>query len=160
MLAHEDPAIDVQRARRKARRAGPFRLARAAAQALPFPAAVFDGVVSTFPSEYIYDPATVREIRRVLRPGGRLVVVPAATLLPVDRTSGVLDRLADLVYGRPHARAASRAHRQAEIFATFRQGEAFGPLVPNLRSAGFRVAVLTATRPTSVALVVVADKPG
>jgi hypothetical protein len=116
-------------------------------------------VVSTFPSDYIFDPQTIREIARVLCPGGRLVVVPAATLLPIDRTSGALDRVADVVYGRPALHAGSRAARRRQILDSFAQGEAFGPLVPNLRAAGFRVAVLTATRPTSIALVVVADKP-
>ena len=40
------------------------------AQHLPFSNASFDTVVSTFPSEYIYDPDTVAEVERVLRPGG------------------------------------------------------------------------------------------
>jgi ubiquinone/menaquinone biosynthesis C-methylase UbiE len=56
------------------------RLARGLAQALPFPDAAFDTVLATFPAEYILDPATHGEIRRVLAPGGRLVVVPFAQL--------------------------------------------------------------------------------
>jgi ubiquinone/menaquinone biosynthesis C-methylase UbiE len=56
------------------------RLARGAAQALPFPGGAFDTVLATFPAEYILDPATHAEIRRVLAPGGRLVVVPVAQL--------------------------------------------------------------------------------
>src|SRR5579884_2537444 len=45
------------------------------AQALPIHSATIDTVVSTFPSEYIYDPDTIAEIARVLRPGGRLIVI-------------------------------------------------------------------------------------
>jgi len=58
------------------RRAG-FRpqLARGLAQALPFAGHAFDGLVATFPSEYIFDPRTLAEAQRVLRPGGRLVVL-------------------------------------------------------------------------------------
>jgi ubiquinone/menaquinone biosynthesis C-methylase UbiE len=53
------------------------------AQALPFANGCLDTVVSTFPADFILDPATLPEIARVLRcptpgsgePGGRLVVV-------------------------------------------------------------------------------------
>jgi len=50
-------------------------LVRARAQALPFCDGCFGGAVSTFPTEFILDPATLREVARVLRQGGRLVVV-------------------------------------------------------------------------------------
>lgn len=81
-------------AARRLRRAGHLpRLARGAAQRLPFPAAAFDTVVATFPAEYILDPATHAEIRRVLAPGGRLVVVPFAELDP-----GALARVIDAAY--------------------------------------------------------------
>ncbi|MCL4560291.1 MAG: methyltransferase domain-containing protein [Chloroflexi bacterium] len=49
-------------------------LARALAQALPFASAAFDSVVSTFPTRYIFEPAALRSIYRVLCPGGILVV--------------------------------------------------------------------------------------
>ena len=64
--------------RRKLASGTTARLLRADARALPFPLAVFDTLVATFPSEYIMAPATLAEARRVLRPGGRLVVVLAA----------------------------------------------------------------------------------
>lgn len=73
--------VDVSRAmgriaRRKLRgRALPARLVRARAQALPFAANSFPAAVSTFPTEFIVDPATLAELARVLAPGGRLVVV-------------------------------------------------------------------------------------
>jgi SAM-dependent methyltransferase len=68
-------------------------------QALPFVDASFDSVVSTFPTEYIYDPATLREIARVLRPGGRLIIVIGAGLLPVGPVNFLLTLLHALVYG-------------------------------------------------------------
>ena len=69
----------LSQARSKLARAGqPIRLVRAFAQALPFPSSSFDSLVATFPSEFIVDPATLAEARRVLRPGGRLVIVLAA----------------------------------------------------------------------------------
>ncbi len=54
------------------------KLTRALAQKLPFASETFDSVVSTFPSEYIFDPQTLNEARRVLRGGGKLIILPAA----------------------------------------------------------------------------------
>jgi ubiquinone/menaquinone biosynthesis C-methylase UbiE len=54
------------------------KLTRGLAQALPYPGDSFDTVVSTFPSEYIFEAETVSEAKRVLRNGGRFVVLPAA----------------------------------------------------------------------------------
>lgn len=80
---------------RKLARAGlPIRLARGLAQALPFAPASLDTLVATFPSEYIVAPATLAEIRRVLRRGGRLVVVLAATF----STSGLYQRAVGWLY--------------------------------------------------------------
>jgi SAM-dependent methyltransferase len=78
-------------------------------QALPFTSASFDSVVSTFPTEYIYDPATLREIGRVLRPGGRLIIVLNASLLPTSLLLWPLVALQQLVYGRGASRATGCA---------------------------------------------------
>ena len=69
------------------------------AQHLPFDAASFDTVVSTFPSEYIYDPNTIAEVERVLRPGGRLIVIEGANLLPVGFMQPLLVLVQMLIYG-------------------------------------------------------------
>lgn len=69
----------LRQASRRLRRDGfPPRLARGLAQRLPFANGCFDTVAATFPSEYIFDPHTLAETRRVLRPGGRLVVLIGA----------------------------------------------------------------------------------
>jgi len=69
------------------------------AQHLPFSNASFDTVVSTFPSEYIYDPNTIAEVERVLRPAGRLIVIEGANLLPVGFLQPLLAFIQALVYG-------------------------------------------------------------
>jgi ubiquinone/menaquinone biosynthesis C-methylase UbiE len=79
-----------------ARDAQPIRLVRAFAQALPFPSSSFDSLVATFPSEYIADLTTLAEARRVLRPGGRLVIVLAAAFARdrfYERLVGIAYRL-------------------------------------------------------------------
>lgn len=57
------------------------RLARGVAQSLPFPAASFDTVVSTFPTEYIFERSTMLEVYRTLTNGGRFIVLPAAWII-------------------------------------------------------------------------------
>jgi ubiquinone/menaquinone biosynthesis C-methylase UbiE len=84
-------------AARRLRRSGmPPNVIRAKAQALPLPYAHFDGVLSTFPSEYVFDPDTLAEVQRVLRPGGSFIVIPMAeitgTSLP-DRFAAWLYRV-------------------------------------------------------------------
>ena len=69
------------------------------AQHMPFADSSFDAVVSTFPSEYIYDADTIAEVERVLRPGGRLIVVEGANLLPVGFLQTLLVVIQILVYG-------------------------------------------------------------
>jgi len=64
-----------QAARRIRAQGGAPRVVQARAQALPWPASSVDWVFSTFPAPYIADPATAREIARVLRPGGQVGVL-------------------------------------------------------------------------------------
>ena len=83
-------------------------------QRLPFGDASFDSVVSTFPTEYIADPLALREITRVLRPGGRLIAVVGANLLPIGPLNFLLILVHALVYGgspRPSLRRAERIRR-------------------------------------------------
>lgn len=69
------------------------RLVRARAQALPFRDGSFPEALATFPTEYIVDPRTLAELRRVLRPSGRLVVVASAVLLGGDPVVRLLEWL-------------------------------------------------------------------
>jgi ubiquinone/menaquinone biosynthesis C-methylase UbiE len=67
-------------ARRRLRAAGidKLNLARAVAGRLPFFSGSFQTVLATFPSEYIFQPAVLKEVTRVLRDEGQLVVLPMA----------------------------------------------------------------------------------
>jgi len=53
-----------------------LKLSIAYAQALPFPNEYFQQVVSTFPSEYVTDPKTIAEVKRVLSPYGQWIILP------------------------------------------------------------------------------------
>jgi ubiquinone/menaquinone biosynthesis C-methylase UbiE len=70
------------------------QLARALAQALPLRSGVAANVVATFPTEYILHPQTLAEVRRVLSPGGRLLIVDGAQFT----RAGLYERAVDLAY--------------------------------------------------------------
>jgi SAM-dependent methyltransferase len=80
---------------------------QASVKLLPFADASFDDVVSTFPTEYIADRQTIHEIGRVLRPGGRLIIVLGAGLLPTRLALLPLVFIQRLVYGRGAADGGS-----------------------------------------------------
>ena len=87
----------VRRASKRLRRASlPSNICQGLAAELPFPSECFDAVVATFPTEYIIDERVVREIRRTLRSGGRLTIVPVAYIrgpLWIDRLAAGLFRI-------------------------------------------------------------------
>jgi SAM-dependent methyltransferase len=56
---------------------------RSDAGAMPLVSGAADAVLATFPSNYIYEPGVLDEIRRVLKPEGRFVVVMTGELDPV-----------------------------------------------------------------------------
>ena len=64
------------------------------AQSLPFATSTFDSVVATFPSPFILQLDTLAETARVLRTGGRLVMLPAA----YHHRRGFGGRLLDCLY--------------------------------------------------------------
>jgi SAM-dependent methyltransferase len=91
----------------------PTWVIQGSAQNLPFSDGPFDTVVSTFPSDYICDPNTIAEVARVLRPGGRIIIIESANLLPVGFLQPLLVLIHILVYG-PGTLFNSRKHRQPE----------------------------------------------
>lgn len=115
---------------------GSARLARGLAQRLPFLNGSFDTIVSTFPTEYIFDQRTLSEAKRCLSAGGRLVVLPVA--LPKNR---FLEWLYKITGESPS--------EAVEIIQA--------RLVKPFREAGFRVKIHTRDLPSSRLLIVVAD---
>ena len=117
-----------------------LNLVRGVAQVLPFPSRTFDTVVSTFPAEYIFEPQTISEIKRVLRDRGRYVLLPAAWIIG----GKTLDRAAAWLF-----RATNQAPRlPADIFAE--------KLRPQLEEAGFQAEFETVEIRSSEVLVVIA----
>ncbi|HET9494037.1 MAG TPA: methyltransferase domain-containing protein [Chloroflexia bacterium] len=154
----------LRQARRKWKRLGiaPFRMCRARATALPFPDAAFDSVVSTFPSEYIADERTLAEVSRVLRPGGRLVVVPGGWLNPKGAKGRALEGVSRAVYG--YQAAPHDVLDPAELERRIAQGEGWYTWLSALRermsAAGYDTNAHLAGNNKGTCLVIVADKRG
>ena len=149
----------LREATRKARRLGveQFKVCRATASALPFPSDYFDSVVSTFPSEYISQADTLGEIARVLKPGGRLVIVPGGWLTSKDAKSKTFEGVAMVVYGYMGSKDTSQIAEQA------RQGKGWFKWIVALRErlgeAGFEMKAHVASNERGACLIIVGVKP-
>ena len=99
----------------------PGSVTRGHAQLLPFPTDTFDSVVATFPTAFVLDPCTLAEIARILRPGGRLVVVLGARVSgygPIDRviewlyaTTGQRQTVSESVWESSFSAAGLTVHK-------------------------------------------------
>jgi ubiquinone/menaquinone biosynthesis C-methylase UbiE len=117
----------------------PIELCEAAATAIPHPDAGFDAAVSTQVFEYLPDvPAALAELHRVLRPGGRVV------LLDTDWDSVVW-----------HTRDRDRMTR---VLAAW-EGHLADPRLPRTLAASLRRAGFTVARPRVVPLLDVGYDP-
>ena len=139
-----DPSPQMGRlADRRLRRAGLARaLIQGQAQTLPLPDHSFDSIVATFPTSYILAPTTLQEVMRVLRPGGRLVIVLGARPQGQGCPSRVLGRGLRWLYaitGQGTASIAAWATPMAQAGLSVRQVET--------TMKGGRVSLLVARRP-------------
>lgn len=113
-VEHSPQMVKAARETLRKRQFGtPGLVLQGSAQRLPFADNSFDNVVSTFPSEYIYDPETIAEVARVLRPDGRLIVIEGASLLPIGFFQPILLLLQMFVYG-----LATLAHKTSAPTST------------------------------------------
>lgn len=117
----------------------PVRLVRGRAQQLPYTTGAFAAVIVTFPTDFLLAPDTLREVYRVLQPGGQLVVVPSAVLVGGGVVAAVLEWL---------------------YRVTGQRGRHRGDLGAFLRGFGFDAQIVREHCPRSIASVVIANKMG
>jgi ubiquinone/menaquinone biosynthesis C-methylase UbiE len=136
----ESRQMSRQASRRLRRKGFSANLVRGLAGRLPFPSCSFETVAATFPSEFIFDAQTLAECRRVLVPGGRLVIIPTAWITG----------------SRPRERLA------AWLFQATGETGSIGTLLPGmrkrLRAAGLEVRHELVEYPGSRVLVLLATK--
>lgn len=106
----------LARARRKAARAAvSVRLDQGFSEALPYPDAAFDRVLSSFVLHHVeadQKEAALREVRRVLEPGGRFHLLDFVR--PEHRRGGLVTRLL-------HSSARLRDNAAARVLALMRE---------------------------------------
>lgn len=118
LTAGLDESLPMLRlARGKAPRAA---LLRAVAQRLPFADASWPALIATFPAPYLFDPATLADIRRVLAPGGRLLILDAG-IMP----DGPYQRAIRLVYLLVFGARSPEAQPQADPRLAWLAGHGF-----------------------------------
>jgi SAM-dependent methyltransferase len=120
---------------------------RGVAQATPFADGAFDTLIATFPADFIFDPATLREAARLLTTGGRFIIVDMCLFTGNDhlrrlaRAFGILTE-SDLARYEPLAAEAG-----LRVRVIVRAGK------------GLRVPVIIAERSTGSRLPAVGLKP-
>lgn len=123
---------------RRARRTGQqVRLLRGSAQVLPLASGSVRSVLATFPSDYIVQPATLAEIRRVLSADGRLVVVDA----PHFAMPGMYEQVVNLLYRLTFLKPLVPGSRQPNVGQQTVVSDADFPYRPIFERAGFAVQV-------------------
>lgn len=119
----QSPQMIRQASRRLRQMELPPKTIRGTAQNLPFKTSIFDSIVATFPSEFIFDSGTISEVARVLKPGGKFI-----TLLGVKITGrNIYDRFLALLFS-----ITGEEPREALFIAKF---------ISSLNSAGFVVEI-------------------
>ncbi len=108
------------------------------AAGLPFADASFPAIVSTFPTNFVFDPKTIAEVYRVLQPGGRFVFVPNGEL----SGRGLVRRMLEFTYRVTGQRSSSPARIEDRFEAV---GFAFSQIVEPCRSS--KAEVIIAQKP-------------
>lgn len=136
--SHPMLRLTQQRADRMRQR---VRLIRARAQDLPIPSWSCDVVLATFPSDYILDPQTLHEIRRVLTPEGQLILVDMASFV----TRGWYELLVDIAYLAVFGRQDGLNPMKQSVYEQMLHFSGFQTEISEIPVADSRVQVIRAT---------------
>jgi ubiquinone/menaquinone biosynthesis C-methylase UbiE len=107
---------------------GNANLIRADLRCLPFPAGSFDTAILTFPTAIIRDPTLWRELARVVRQNGRIVVVVSARS-PSQKieVGGVIEKIPSSQFSSEHVDVEVQGSLVSVIVATVKAGSEAQP---------------------------------
>ena len=111
-------------------------------QALPYASESVEVIISTFPSEYITDKRTLGELIRVLKPSGRLVIIPMAWM----GGKTIQAHLAKWLFKITGQTADLNENLESRIKSVFAE-------------AGFEVKTIVQNVGSDLVLIVLAEKP-
>ncbi len=127
----------------------PIHLLQADAQQLPLAGSSFDSILSTFPTEFIADRATVAEMHRLLREKGRFVIVPQARLTGGSPAIRALEFLYRITGQRNTPSPAGASESTTPAFDLVRR---------HFESVGFDMRLEIVAQPGSEVTIIVASK--
>ena len=137
----------------------PIAACRADVTALPFASSSFDCVVSTKPSDYIILPQTHQEIKRVLSPGGRFVIMVSGVLEPYARLRAIRKVL---LPGAGRKRGDAQAPDSPMLIYPYEDDKGqlnywISEIKRQLEGAGFQVAMYIGPTEMSTAFLMVGE---
>lgn len=115
---------------------------------LPFGKETFDSILSQFPTNFIFEPETLNNLYTILRPGGRLVILPEGHLVG----SGLLLRFIAWLF---YITGQSDSPKPPDPD----NPPVWHPFTSRIEAAGFRVEVITMRFKRSAATIVLCHKP-
>lgn len=128
----------------------PVNIAQASTYQIPFPESLFTTVVSTFPSEFLYNLQTYEEIHRVLKPGGELLMIPGVQEVTGPGHGGSLIlRVADRIVSWLYSFTAEEINPDTSWKETF---------IDQLCSIGLSTRIESVQLDRAVVLLIVAQK--
>ena len=114
--------------------------------ALPYTDHSFDHILSTFPAPFIFHQNTLAQLHRVLRPNGRLVIVPQARFTGGGWLAKSIAWLYTITGQRPNSQLENADSPTAE------------GLCRHLARAGFQTEISTTSLPNSIVTIIIAQK--
>lgn len=128
-----------------------YSLAQSPAQILPFAPQTFDSVISTFPTEFIFEPSTLTAVHRSLKPEGLFVIVPEAELVGSNTIVKVIEWLYYITGQHESISAggsfdeAQKQNRKTRLIKTF-ENAGFTLQVESIHVKASRVTLLIAKK--------------